>query len=390
MKRTILNAIAGAAIFFTATALYPCSYFTANPAGTLCVQQKDAMEYEVKPGGTLNISLTGGGDIEIKGWDKNLFSSDSKSDGSADIKYSKEGNDIKVTSLGGSDIKITVFVPKKFNVVFTTSNGDVNIEQIEGSIKGATMAGDLYLNGINGKLSLTTMGGDITLKNSKAEGKVNTKGGNVLVENVEGNVDASSNGGSVKQINVTQTAKGKGKTSSAGKETNISSLGGDLIIDEAANGAKLATLGGDISVNHAGKFLSASTNGGDITAKSVDGWITAKTLGGDIDVTMTGNPNDGKRDVTLNSLGGDITLKVPKGLSMNIDIEIAYTKDNKVKKFEDYKVESNIQLQQERTGEWDNSQGTPRKFIYAKANVNGGKNTIKIRTINGNVYLKQQ
>ena len=46
-------------------------------------------------------------------------------------------------------------------------------------------------------------------------------------------------------------------------------------------------------------------------------------------------------------------------------------------------------LKEERTKDWDDEDGTPRKYIYGKGQIGGGKNRIRIETINGNVYLKK-
>jgi DUF4097 and DUF4098 domain-containing protein YvlB len=108
-------------------------------------------------------------------------------------------------------------------------------------------------------------------------------------------------------------------------------------------------------------------------------------MGGDIEVTMTGDPEKGKRDVTLTSMGGDIELTVPDGLSMTIDIELAFTKncDEEVDIFTDFNIKK------ERTKEWEHSNGTPRKYILGSGVIGDGKHKIKIETINGNVYLKK-
>ncbi|MBS3945428.1 MAG: DUF4097 family beta strand repeat protein, partial [Melioribacter sp.] len=140
-----------------------------------------------------------------------------------------------------------------------------------------------------------------------------------------------------------------------------------------------------ITVNYAEKFVDAETMGGDIEIKSVDGWIKAKTMGGDIEAKMVGDPNKGERNVTLTSMGGDITLTVPSGLSMDIDVEIAFTK-----KYDgDVKIVSDFKLDEEISKEWTKKNGSARKTLTGKAAFGGGKNKIKIYTINGNVYLKK-
>jgi hypothetical protein len=354
-------------------------------------------EFKVNQGGKVTIDLKTGADIEIKGWNKDLLNAvatiEDDKENPIKFEFSQNGNDVEITSNfenrnrhSRSSAKLVLQVPLKYNVGFTTMGGDVDINNVEGKLEGKTMGGALLLARLKGSLNLTTMGGEISLKDSEVDGSVKTMGGEVLVENVKGDVNASSMGGKVRQINV------EGKNKSIGKEVNISTMGGELEVDKAPNGAKLKTMGGDISVNSAGIFLDAETMGGDIEAKEVDGWIKAKTMGGDVNVKMVGNPNEGKRDVSLQSMGGDITLAVPDGLSMDVEIEIVYAKDKRVKsddEFNNIKIVSDFPVKEERTKEWDNSKGSPRKYIYGTGSINGGKNKIKIKTINGNVYLKK-
>ncbi len=348
-------------------------------------------EFEVKPGGKVIINLETGASIEIKGWDKDLLSAEAITrNKDIEFTFEKKGNTIEITSdyitddnHHNSNAKLILQIPKKFDVEFSTMGGEVTISYVEGKMEGKTMGGELDLRNLKGYLDVTTMGGAITLKDSEVDGRAKTMGGEVLVENVKGDINASSMGGKVQHINVS------GKDKSVGNEVDISTMGGALDIDRAPNGAKLKTMGGEITINYAGKFLDAETMGGDINAKEVDGWIKAKTMGGDVEVKMVGDPKDGNRDVKLTSMGGDITLVVPNGLSMDIDIEIAYTK-NSHKDFEDCKIISDFKIDEKRTTEWERKKGnSKRKYIYGKGSVDDGKNKITIRTINGSVYLKK-
>jgi len=120
--------------------------------------------------------------------------------------------------------------------------------------------------------------------------------------------------------------------------------------------------------------------GGDIKIDSVDGTVEATSMAGDIAVNLTG---DG--DVTLVSMKGDITLVVPAGLSMEVDIQLAYTQNSA----RNFKIVSDFDIRQEETQQWDNEHGTPRRYIYGRGSIGGGRNKIKIETINGNIYLKR-
>jgi DUF4097 and DUF4098 domain-containing protein YvlB len=131
--------------------------------------------------------------------------------------------------------------------------------------------------------------------------------------------------------------------------------------------------------------------GGNIEIGSVDGGLHLVTMGGNVSATMTGDPANGDRDVYISSMGGDITLVVPDKLSMDIDLTIAYTKD--LESHGHYggkpQIISDFNLSQNESTDWEHEHGTPRKYIYGKASVAGGKNKIHIETINGDVSIKK-
>jgi DUF4097 and DUF4098 domain-containing protein YvlB len=83
-------------------------------------------------------------------------------------------------------------------------------------------------------------------------------------------------------------------------------------------------------------------------------------------------------------MGGNITLTVPGDLSMAIDLEIVYTETG----HSSYNISSDFELKIEKTGDHDGMKENQKK-IYAKAQIAGGKHKIKIKTINGNIYLKK-
>jgi DUF4097 and DUF4098 domain-containing protein YvlB len=201
-------------------------------------------------------------------------------------------------------------------------------------------------------------------------------GGEVLLEEVSGTVTGSSMGGKVIQ------KKGAGEGTG---EVKISTMGGELNIADAPAGAVLSTMGGDIHVASAKDHVKAKTMGGDIRIDAIDGWVHAETMGGDVQVRMTGDPSRGNREIELISLSGDIELTVPTNLSMNLDVELAYTKGRSGR----YSIQSDFPLKTEETEEWDDDDGSPRKYIYGTGTVAGGQHRVRIKTINGNVILKK-
>lgn len=341
-------------------------------------------EFRVASGGNLKLDMNSGGAIEIKGWDKDIVLVEiSQKNNDVEFEFKQDGNGVSINSeyVGERNShkrspRIIVTTPFKYNSWFKTMGGEVKVSEIEGKIEGTTMGGAMNFSKIKGTLYVETMGGEIKIRDSEVNGRAKTMGGPVLVENVIGDIDASSMGGRVQHINV------KGTKKSIGKEVDIHTMGGDLDVDEAPNGAKLKTMGGDIKINSVSKFLEAETMGGDIRVRKAEGQVKVKTMGGDVDVTMI---SDQDGNISLVSMGGDITLVVPNGSSWDVDIEIAYTRN----KHGNYNVISDFTLNEERTKEWESSHGSERKYIYDTGMINGGKNKIKIKTVNGNVYLKK-
>ncbi len=355
-----------------------------------CVPKKQEMkkEFDVSEGKLLNINLKTGGSIDIQGWQKEKAKVDVEyvncdpEDFEFDVFKNPLG--IKINSdyrrrVRSSNIRVTIKIPDKFDVKIKTSGGGIHIHNIEGEISGSTGGGKLDFKNLTGKVRFTSGGGRITIKDSQLDGRVSTGGGKVLVENVEGDIKATSGGGNVVYRNV--------KTPDQTYPEDvvyIRNAGGSLKVDDAPAGADVRTGGGDIRIQSAKEYVKASTGGGDIAVDEIDGWVKVRTGAGDVKITMVGDAEKGKRDVSVSTGTGDVTLFVPENLSMEVDIELACTKNSS----RDYKIETDFDVGVKRTDEWDYEQGSPRKFIYGRAMIKGGNNLIKIRTCNGDVFLK--
>jgi len=382
---------------------------SANPAYAGRIEK----EFDIARGKKLTLELDTGGAVYISGWDKdkvgvkihvfgideNEYEIDFDAGSSAIIISSDYKGWLKKRDRRGGNFEFDIKVPGAFNIDIETMGGEVSIADVEGKITGKTMGGALDFKNIKGDvdfetmggeikveratgiLNLETKGGNITVVDSKADGKVTTFGGKILIENVEGNLKGSTMGGDVSYDNVTGQSSGGGTD----EEVRVSSMGGEINIDKAPKGATLETMGGEITVRSAKEFVKAKTMGGDIRIDEIDGWVDVSTMGGNVVVNMVGDPNKGRRDVEISSMGGDIELTVPEGLSMDFDIEIAYTKDS----HEDYDIISDFNMKRERTDKWEGYWGDKKKYIYGTGQVAGGKNRIRISTINGDVYIKK-
>lgn len=365
-------------------AVVPAAYHTQ-------VSSSGENEYPVAMGKKVTIELSTGGSMDITGWDKEIVAVESDFDEDAcapEYRNDSEGltisQDCDDSNWGRhhhhSDVALKLTVPNKINLRLSTAGGEIAIRNIEGSIDGETMGGDLDLSGLRGEVDLQTMGGDIALKDSQLDGALETMGGEVLFQDVVGGVTGKSMGGNVEYKNVRRSTE-----EAPTKEVRISTMGGEINVDRAPAGADLHTMGGDIHVGPAGDHVKCETMGGNIDLDSVDGSIHATTMGGNVSAKMVGDPDKGRRDVLIDSKGGDVELIIPAGLSMNFDVQLARTKNCS----RDVRIQSDFPIQQEESDNWDSHQGTPRKYIYGTGKVGDGKNKITIRTIDGDIIIRK-
>lgn len=164
----------------------------------------------------------------------------------------------------------------------------------------------------------------------------------------------------------------------------LSTMGGGIHVGNVASFARLKTMGGEIEVDHAAGSVDATTMGGQITIGTSEGPVKATSMGGDITVREVASSSQ-QRDIQLTSKGGDIKLTVPKDFPMDVKITLAYTRTDR-----QYHITQHAGLDVRESDNWDNSQGSPRKYIRARGIVGSGLNHVTIETINGNVTLIQE
>jgi len=345
-------------------------------------------EFTVSPGQKLEIDLDTGGSVSVSGSDLNKVVVRARLTGrdasDIDLRVEKISNGVSIESeyksswrnhSGGVDLE--VIVPARFDLEVETLGGEISVDGVEGELEGSTMGGQLDLRNLKGTVDMSTMGGNVKLVSSKVDGEVSTMGGRVELRDVEGNVKGKSMGGNVIYDNVRPTGGG------AARPVEITTMGGDIEVPSAPGGATVSTMGGDIEVESAAKFVKAKTMGGDIIIREVNGWVEATTMGGDIEIRMTGTEGDMHLD--LSSKGGDVTVELPSSFSMNVDIEIDYGRRGR----DEAEIVSDFPLKvEDRTdrGGWGGSLGT----VEGSGSINGGRNKVTIRTIDGTVTLRKR
>ncbi|MGA3080451.1 MAG: DUF4097 family beta strand repeat-containing protein [Terracidiphilus sp.] len=171
----------------------------------------------------------------------------------------------------------------------------------------------------------------------------------------------------------------------APRGATLDTMGGDIHIGSVGEFAKVKTMGGNVTIDHANASVDATTMGGNITVKDADGSVQAKTMAGDITAHLVGS-SSGRRDVHLSSYSGTIMLIVPKDFPMDVRIKLAATRNAD----KTYEIIDHAGLAHRESADWDTSQGSARKYMYAQGRVGNGQNQVEIDTINGDVILRQE
>ena len=92
-------------------------------------------------------------------------------------------------------------------------------------------------------------------------------------------------------------------------------------------------------------------------------------MSGDIEVQLVGNGGD----VLLSSNSGDIELCVPSRFGMQLELEVAYTRNSR----KEYEISAPGELTESISPDWDYDHGTPRKYLRRSGSVHGGDITVK-------------
>jgi DUF4097 and DUF4098 domain-containing protein YvlB len=150
------------------------------------------------------------------------------------------------------------------------------------------------------------------------------------------------------------------------------------------NGARLITGGGSIFVGRSAGLVRASTGGGDVTLREVLGSAIVSTGAGDVRITVVDAAGEA-HEIDVTSGRGAIVLELPATLDARLDLETAYTENHRSKT----RIDSDFQLHTETTNEWDDSRGTPRRYVRASGVLGAGRGYVRVRTVNGNITVKK-
>jgi beta-lactamase regulating signal transducer with metallopeptidase domain len=312
-------------------------------------------------------------------------------------------------STGGGNVRVT---NSALDGSVSTGGGEVIIANVTGGLRASSGSGPVIhvpgiiepastiVGGVGSNATTATIFGSVgsnatTVTSSGSGGGVVTSVaggvGRTISSNGGGYATISSNDGGYATSNRMVMASGVTTIMSSTSDRMfgstsgyvMSKAGGPIEVTEAPNGAQLRTGGGHVWVGSANGMLGVSTGGGDIDLPRVGGSVSAWTGAGDVTITVVdaGNP---EHSVDVFTGRGRVVLELPSNLDARFELETAYTESKPRTN-----IESDFSLQASETMEWDESQGTPRKFVRAQGRVGNGRGLIRIRVVNGDIIVRR-
>ena len=261
-----------------------------------------------------------------------------------------------------------------------TGGGSVNDVGIAGRVDIGSGGGNLRLDDIGGVLSAETGGGTIDVGKVGGNVSLHTGGGNIKIASANGEIKAESGGGSVVVLSglrgaVLQTGAGSIHVDKCSGHVKATTGGGSVELGDIGGPAEIETGAGSIRLASANGRVQAETGGGSIQLDGATS-VQAETSAGGIVVKLLSSAGV-RRDSTLETSAGDITVYLANDLPISIRAEIEIANGHTIRSdFTDIHVSS------------EGSSWGP-KTVTAEGQLNGGGPVLKVRTNSGNVNFRR-
>jgi hypothetical protein len=372
--------------------------------------------FNVSSGGTLTLDLNTGGGVTVRGWDDDRVVVRARLAGlqwrDVEVDVERESDGVRVTTdyrrrsgNHSTSNEFEIRVPRRYDVRLSSSGGSLTLIDLEGRFTGHTGGGEFVFERVKGSARLTTGGGEIHVSDSDLSGTVSTGGGTVLISRVSGGLRASSGSGpviygdslvregrrSTTDLSSIEVNAG-GSRISIGRNTeyragtlNIEKAGGDIHLDEAPNGARVRTGGGRVTVGRSDGAVFASTGGGDVTVGPASGSVRAGTGAGEVHIVVD-RLRSTDQVIEATSGKGRIIIELPSDFAGRLDLETAHTRTHE----ETARIRSDWDLDREPLTDWDNREGTARRYLRASAVIGRGNARVIVRTVNGEIEIRRR
>ena len=219
-------------------------------------------------------------------------------------------------------------LPMNINLNLETAGGDIDVTDIRGESVLRTSGGDIDLENMMGPIEAHTSGGDIEIVNSDGQFNASTSGGDLEFLHLTGNIDAQTSGGSITLENIEgesvecRTSGGDIRAEDISANLMGQTSGGQIDLESIKGHVNVTTSGGDINAEQITGSLTCHTSGGDIEGEGIIGPVDASTTAGDIELELSYDSSIKEYSFNLETRSGDIFIRIPTGLPVNVDAEI--------------------------------------------------------------------
>lgn len=277
-------------------------------------------------------------------------------------------------------VTFDITVPHTFNLDITTRGGNINSEDVDGTVTLVTTGGNISVGSLGGNSRLETGGGHITVRDVDGDLSAVTGGGHIVAGNIAGAATLRTGGGHIRVASIggiahLGTGGGNVSVEKVAKELIADTAGGQIEVGEAAGIVRARTAGGGIRVVRASGPATLESTSGSIYLTQVDSPVRASTSAGGI-TAWFGNAGKMHGGCDLQSSDGDIVVYIPKELPITIDASIQLGGAH------GFTVDPALPI---KVSYMDDSNG--KHVIRAAGELNGGGELLRLRTVAGNIRL---
>jgi hypothetical protein len=226
--------------------------------------------------------------------------------GPGDLRVQTSGGNITVNGTNANQVKVEMFVNKSSwgknrttkEVEEALRNYEINLTQSGNSVvASAENKAKSWTNNNNISISFV-----VQVPHAIAT-QLRTSGGNIKINNVDGRQDIKTSGGNI-------------SASGIGGDMDAHTSGGDISLNSYQGTLDARTSGGNIRLENGLGKLKLHTSGGNIKLSGIAGGVEARTSGGSISADIE-KPKD---FITLATSGGNVSVTIPRGTGMDVDI----------------------------------------------------------------------
>ena len=189
-------------------------------------------------------------------------------------------------------------VPETTDISFSTSSGDLEINDLKSEIDIETASGNVIINNIHGKMDVRTASGAITASGVRGTIELGTASGAVTLSKASGEIEIGTASGVIKVSDIAGTIE-------------LGTASGEIQIDKASGAFEVGAASGDIAaagitLRETSEFEAAS---GDVEvklAKSPQHNLKISSASGDAIVNFNGNAIVGFIEMTAKARRGKI------------------------------------------------------------------------------------